>query len=109
MKITFKDIPTGLFKAKVYDIKEAKGPYGPYLQIVFTIIERGELLHYRFSGCVKPSALKQSKFYRWVTNILGEEPKSMFSTNDMIGKECLISLSKQNDFYCVVDVSMIPG
>ena len=106
MKIMFKDIPAGSFKAKVSDIKEEKGAYGPYLRITFTITEKGELDHYRFSGLVKPTSLRQSKFYRWVRNILGEDPGDMFCTKDMLGKECIICLSRQNNYYSVKDVAM---
>ena len=109
MQILFKDIPSGFLRAKVSEIKEKEGIYGPYLRIIFSIIEEGELAHYRFSGCVKPNPLKISKFYRWVTNILGKEPGATFSTHDMIGKECMVSLSKQNTYYCVKDVSMKLG
>ncbi len=106
MKIMFKDIQAGSFKAKVSDIKEEKGTYGPYLRITFTITEKGELDHYRFSGLVKPTPLRQSKFYRWVRNILGEDPGDMFCTKDMLGKECIICLSRQNNYYSVKDVAM---
>ena len=108
MKIKFKDIPSGFFKAKVSEIKEEEGVFGPYLRIIFTIIEHEDMAHYRFSGIVKPTALKQSKFFRWTTNILGEEPDDVFSTNDMIGKECMIFISKKDNYYSVTDVSMKP-
>lgn len=109
MKILFKDIPTRFIKAQVSEIKEEEGIYGPYLRIIFSILEEGELAHYRFSGFVKPNPLKISKFYRWVTTILGKEPDDTFSTNDMIGRQCMVSLSKQDKYYCVKDVSMKPN
>ncbi len=104
MKIRFKDIPSGFFKAKVYQIKEESGPYGPFLRFTFTITETGEFANYKFSGIVKPLSIKQSKFYRWVKNILGEEPDDIFCTENIIGKECKIFLSKKNNYYSVVDV-----
>lgn len=75
MEIIFKDIPRGFFKARVSEIKEGRGAYGFYLRFIFTIIEEGELNHYKFSGKKTPTPIKQSKFYRWVTNILGEAPE----------------------------------
>ncbi|MEW6418934.1 MAG: hypothetical protein AB1480_12570 [Nitrospirota bacterium] len=67
----------------------------------------GNLRDYSFSGIVKPIPFKQGKFYRWVTNILGKEPDPDFSPEDLIGKECLIFLSKRNkNFYYVTDVFM---
>ena len=108
MNIIFKDIPDGFFKAKVADVIEADGPYGCYLRIIFTIIQEGELNHYRFSGIIKPTALKPSKFYRWVTIILGAEPDDTFLTHDLIGKECLVYLTKQNNYYTVKEVSVKP-
>jgi len=65
MDIIFKDIPVGFIKAKVAEIKEQNGPYGEYLRIIFTIVQKGELTYYRFSGFLKPTPLRQSKFYRW--------------------------------------------
>ena len=66
MKFTFKDIEEGIYKAKVSEIKKDQGPFGPFFRLTFTIVD-GELKNYRFPGFVKPTALKQSKFYRWVT------------------------------------------
>lgn len=109
MKILFKDIPSGFLMAKVVDIKEEEGIYGPYLRIIFSILEEGELIHYRFSGFVKPNPLKINKFYRWVTNILGTEPDATFCTHDMIGRECMVAISKIDKYYCVKDVSIKPS
>jgi len=107
MKIKFKDIPSGFFMAKVSQVKEESGPYGPFLRITFTITQ-GEFLNYKFSGIVKPRSVKQSKFYRWVSNILGVEPDDTFCTDSMIGKECKIFLSKKDNYYSVTDVCVLP-
>jgi hypothetical protein len=107
MEFVFKDISEGFFKAKVSDIKQENGKYGPYLRIIFTVIDEGELIHCRFSGIVKPIPLKQGKFYRWVTNILGNKPDHKFCTKDIVGKECRIYLAKQKNYYSVIDVSKI--
>ncbi len=103
MKIDFKDIEEGWYNARVSQIREGTGPHGPFLCIVFTITD-GELRHYRFSGFVKPSTLKQSRFYRWITNILGEEPQNKFCTEELTGRECLVYLSKRKDRYAVIEV-----
>ena len=87
MDFIFTDIPERFFKAEVSEIKEENGAYGSYLRLIFTIVEQGELTHYRFSGIVKPSSLKQSKFYRWITNILGQQPDFKISIQDIIGRE----------------------
>lgn len=104
MKITFKDIPTGFIKAKVSNIKEKSGAYGIYLQIIFTVCERA-LKSYKFTGQIKPDSFKQSKFYRWVQTILGYAPDDDFTTEELIGKECLIFLIKKDNYYLVSDVS----
>ena len=104
----FKDVPEGFFKAKLSEIKEENGKYGSYLRFIFTIIDEGELKYYRFSGIVQSTCLKQSKFYRWITNILGQHPDSNFSTEDLLGEECLVFIAKKNNYYSVVDVSMKP-
>ena len=82
---------------------EGTGPHGPFHRIIFTITE-GELQRYRFSGFVKPSSLKQSRFYRWITIILGEEPENEFSTDELIGMDCLVFLSRRNDRYTVIEL-----
>lgn len=108
MEFVFNDIPEGFFKAKVSQIKEENGRFGDYLRLTFTIIEEGQLNHYKFSGIVKPTLFKQSKFYRWISNILGYLPDHKISTQDIIGKECFVYLVRQNNFYSVFDVSSSP-
>jgi hypothetical protein len=108
MEFVFSDIPEGFFKAKVCRIKKENGAFGQYLRITFTIIQEGELSHYKFSGIVKPTPLKQSKFYRWISNILGYSPDHVISTDDIIGKECFVYLARHNNYYYVTDVSMSP-
>ena len=109
MEFRFKDIPEGFFKAKLTRIKKENGAWGPYLRFIFTIIEEGEITDYKFSGLVKPTSLKQSKFYRWVTNILGYPPGDTFCTQGLIGKECKVFLARQNNYYTIIDVYSIPG
>ena len=106
MNIIFKEIPNGFARAKVVEVNEKQGKYGLYLQLIFAVIEKGELENYRFSAIIKPTPLKTSKFYRWITNILTLPPDDHFYTQDLIGKECSIYIAKQNNFYSVVDVSM---
>jgi hypothetical protein len=103
MKFTFKDIEEGTYHARVTEVKQDKGPFGPFLRLTFTI-DTGELKNYKFSGFVKPTHLKQSKFYRWVTHILGEQPPDDFDTKDLLDRHCRILLSKVKDFYSVTDV-----
>ena len=108
MEFVFKEIPEGFLKAKLSRIKKENGAWGPYLRLIFTIIEEGELIDYQFCGLVKPFPLKHSKFYRWVSNILGYPPGDRFCTQDLIGKECKVFLAKQNNYYTVIDVSTKP-
>ena len=104
MRLRFKDAQ-GMHKARLSEIHEGHGVYGPYLCLVFTVID-GEFKDFRFSGLVQPALIRQGRFYKWVTNILGHEPNEI-STEDLIGKICMIYLSKKKDFYTVTDVSMI--
>ena len=103
MNIDFKDIEEGWYNARVSQIMEGTGPHGPFLRIIFTITD-GELQRYRFSGFVKPSGLKQGRFYRWITIILGEEPQNEFSTEELIGMDCLVFLSNSNARYTVIEL-----
>ena len=106
MEFVFSDIPEKFFRAKVSGIKKQNGNFGLYLRITFTITENGLLNHCKFAGIVKPHPLKQSKFYRWITNILGYPPEGTVRSEDIIGQECMIYLAKQKKFYTVMDVSM---
>ena len=107
MEFVFTDIPERFFKAKVSQIKKQNGSFGQYLRITFTITENGLLNQCKFAGIVKPNPLKHSKFYRWITNILGYPPNGTLRSEDIIGQECLIYLAKQKNFYTVTDVAMI--
>jgi len=104
VRLRFKDAQ-GMHKARLSEIHEKHGVYGPYLRLVFTVID-GEYKDFRFCGIVKPTPIRQGRFYKWVTNILGHEPDE-FSTEDLIGKVCRIYLSRKKDFYVVTDVFMI--
>ncbi len=108
MKIKLKDIEEGLYRAKVTQIAEETGPYGPFLRLIFTITE-GELKNYRFSGLVRATSIRQSKFCRWVSNIFGQEPEEEFYLGDMIGKECLVCLSRRGKTYFVTNVYVKDG
>ncbi len=103
MNIDFRDIKEGWYNAEVSQIMEGTGPHGPFLRMIFTITE-GELQHYRFSSFVKPSGLKQSRLYRWITIILGQEPENEFSTEELIGRDCLVYLSKRKARYTVIEL-----
>jgi hypothetical protein len=107
MEFVFTDIPQRFFKAKLSQIKKENGSFGQYLRLTFTVTENGHLFHCKFSGIVKPNPLKQSKFYRWITNILGYPPDGTLRSEDIIGHECMIYLVKQKNFYTVTDVAMI--
>lgn len=107
MKFTFRDIEPAFYRARLLEIHKESGCWGEYMRLVFAITD-GELRGFKFSGFIKPATVKYSKFYRWVKNILGDDPPADFSDNDLIGKDCLVFISKKNDrFYCVTDVCMI--
>ena len=95
MKLKFKDITPGIYPAKITDVVEEYGPYGLFLRFSFTITN-GDLKDWSFYGIVKPNAIKQAKFYRWLTIILGKEPPAGdVDIFKIIGKECYILLEKK--------------
>lgn len=104
MQILFKELPSGFYKAIVSAIQEESGRYGSYLRFTFTI-QVEDLRGYRCSGIVKPYPYRGSKFYRWVSNILGHCPGDNMDTKDLIGKECTIYVSQRNNYPTVLDVS----
>jgi len=93
--------------AKITSIKEENGPYGMYLRFNFTITH-GELKDWSFYGIVKPNPFRQSKFYRWIIIIMGNEPDEAFSVYELMGKECHIYLQKKKKgdkfYYSVKEV-----
>jgi hypothetical protein len=107
MKIKFKDINPGMYPAKVHTINEENGPYGEFLRFNFTITD-GDLNGWSFYGIVKPNPFKISKFYRWITTIMGTDPGDDFSIKDLIGKPCRIYLQKKvkqnKTYYSVADL-----
>ena len=109
MKIKFRDIKPGMYPAKITGIEEASGPYGAYLRFNFTIME-GELKDWSFYGIVKPNSFKQSKFYRWMIKLVGNEPASDFCVYQLMGNECRILLQKKckegedKIYYSVADI-----
>ncbi len=107
MNMKFKDIKAGMHLAKVVDIKDGNGPYGEFLRFNFTVTG-GDLKDWSFYGIVKPSSIRISKFYRWITKILGGEPAEEFSLQDLLGKECNIFLQKKikegKTYYSVQDL-----
>jgi hypothetical protein len=105
MKFAFRDIEPDFYRATLVEIHKELGLWGEYLRLVFTITE-GELMGVKVSGFLKPTTLKYSKCYHWIRNILGYDPPAYFSDRDLIGKDCLIFISRKNDrFYCVTEVS----
>ena len=94
MNIKFKDINPGMYLAKIISIKQENGPYGSYLRFNFTITD-GDLKDWSFYGIVKPTPFKQSKFYRWITTIMGNHSDEDFAIDDSIGKPCRILLQKK--------------
>lgn len=110
MSIKFKDVNPGIYPAKITDIKEQNGPYGEYWRLNFTILQ-GELQDWSFYGIVKPNRFRQSKFYRWMVILMGEEPDAHFGLEQLMGKQCRIYLQKKTKgdkvYYSVNDVA--PG
>lgn len=107
MNLKFKDIKPGMYLAKVVTINQDNGPYGEFLRFNFTITE-GDLKDWSFYGIVKPNTFKISKFYRWITTIIGGQPEDDFSVKDLIGKQCRIFLQKKvkgdKTYYSVADL-----
>jgi len=89
-------VPEGLYQAKVKEIKENTGEFGPYVKLAFDITE-GE-----FNGTTKTLVAslkmtrnksgKNSKLYDAAKAILKEEPKTgdSLDLNNLIGKTCQI-------------------
>lgn len=108
MKINFKfkNIHLSSYYAKVAKVNTTDTKFGPCIKITFTVTE-GELTDYQFSALVDPIPIKGFKFHRWISNILGYEPDDEFSTDSIIGKDCIIQLSKRNNYFNVCGVFSI--
>jgi hypothetical protein len=107
MNIKFKDITPGMYPARISNIQEERGPYGSYLRFNFTITD-GELKDWSFYGIVKPHLFKQSKFYRWIISLVGNEPGQDLTIYQLMGKQCRILLEKRlkegKIYYTVADL-----
>ena len=105
MNIQFQNIQPGVYDARISHIQQLSGPYGDYLKFNFTILN-GPVKGWKFYGIVKPYPLKESKLYRWIINTLRKEPDANFSINEMLEKNCSVSLNKKiknNKTYFYVD------
>lgn len=98
MIICFNDIHDGLYKAAVTDIEERINSRGNYSLCFYFSITEGNFIGRTFSALLKPSASKNSKFFAWISNILGFEPQAL-DTSELIGKKCLISIARYNNNY----------
>lgn len=109
MKFGFRDIEPDFYRARLLEIRRESGRFGDYLRLVFAVSE-GELRGFIFPGFIKPSTLRCGKFYRWVGNILGADPPSELSDRDLVGKECVVFISRKNGrFYSVTEVLPLSG
>jgi len=106
MGIKFIDAEKSMYRAKIVEVKKKRNLYGEYIQILFTVTE-GDLKNCRFTGYCNFMPVKESRFYRWVKNILNEEPEHAFDIEDLNGKECVISLNKRNEWYVVKEIYSI--
>ena len=97
----YDPIPTGKYPAKIAEIEESDGQYGPQLKIRFELPpdEKGETKS--LTGWTSRKFNSQSKLYAWTKAAFGGEPidrSYIFNSDDLLGKKILITVvEKEGD------------
>lgn len=108
----FEPLETGRYPARIAEIEESEGQFGPQLEITFELSpdEDGNTRTLRGYASMKFSG--KSKLYRWTKAALGGEPidrSYTFNSEDLIGKKVYITVIEiegdDGDYNKIEDVS----
>ena len=109
----YEPVPTGRYSAKIVDIEETEGQFGPQLKFTFELPpdEDGENRTI-FGWCSKKFSSK-SKLYGWTRAALGGnsiDRSYMFNSDDLIGRKVTLSVTEEQGELGIVNKisSVIP-
>lgn len=92
----YEIVSAGLYPAKVEEVEEADGNWGPFLKFVFRL-QGGATV----TGCASAKFSTKSKLYKWVRAILlnGEPAPKGFRlrTADLVGRYCQVQVGVDTD------------
>jgi len=92
-------LPTGRYSAKIAEIAESDGQFGPQVKITFELPpdEHGETR--TIYGWCSQKFSSRSKLYDWTKAALGGSPIDRdytFSSDELIGKKVTLSITEEN-------------
>ena len=109
-QVYYEPIPTGKYPAKIKEIVEADGQFGPQLKFTFELQpgeggESRELL-----GWTSQKFSNKSKLYKWTKAAFGGSPidrSYTFKSEDLVGRSVLLTVvereSDDGEIYSKVD------
>lgn len=95
----YEPVPTGRYSAKIVEIAESDGQFGPQVKITFELPpdEHGETR--TIYGWCSQKFSSRSKLYDWTKAALGGGPIERdytFSSDELIGKKVTLSITEEN-------------
>ncbi|MFC2052842.1 hypothetical protein ACFLV7_00890 [Chloroflexota bacterium] len=95
----YEPVPTGRYSARIIEIAESDGQFGPQVKITFELPpdEHGETR--TIYGWCSQKFSTRSKLYEWTKAALGGEPIDRiytFDSDDLVGKKVTLSVTEEN-------------
>ena len=85
----------GVYRAKLVDLQEDEGQFGPFVKWYFELLEEGcEGQTIRGQSSVPESFTSATKMWQWAQGLLGRpiRPGESIDLEDLIGNECMLTL-----------------
>jgi len=94
----YEVLPAGQYPAKVVDVQEKQGNWGPFLKLMFEV-EGGEHAGMTITGVASAKFSNRSKLYKWVRALYGQAiPKAYtLETSNLLGRHCILGLEVIED------------
>ena len=106
----YEPIPTGKYPAKIKEIVEADGQFGPQLKFTFELQPDEDGENRELSGWTSQKFSNKSKLYKWTKAVFGGNPVDRsytFKSEDLIGGMVLLTVvereSEDGEIYSKVD------
>jgi len=102
-----KALESGVYPAKVVEVTDNVGPYGPQVRLKFAVSgPHGNVMVY---GWTSTAYSWKSKLGRWTTALFGGDLPDFIETDELVGKECRVVLEQREDYLAVRDVLPAKG
>ena len=94
----YETIPPGQYQAKLVDVQEEQGNWGPFLKLLFEV-EGGDHAGTNVTAVASAKFSARSKLYKWVRALYGRTiPKTYtLETSDLLGRRCVLGVEIVED------------